>query len=111
MLRAAEMLDLFAYRIAREAGSLIAALGGLGLFVFTAGIGEHSALVRCKACAQLGFAGLLLDAARKVAGATIGSEASAVAVHVIPTNEEQPIAEAMGRLVGAGTVGHPLIPL
>ena len=35
-------IDLFAYRIGRELGSLAAALGGLDAIVFTAGIGEHS---------------------------------------------------------------------
>lgn len=43
---AREALDLFVYRIVREAGSLIAALGGLDALVFTGGIGEHAARIR-----------------------------------------------------------------
>lgn len=38
---ATEAIDLFVYRIGRELGSLVAALGGLDVLVFTAGIGEH----------------------------------------------------------------------
>jgi acetate kinase len=43
---AREAIELFAYRIGRELGSLAAALGGLDAIVFTAGIGEHSSRVR-----------------------------------------------------------------
>ncbi|MGA2794792.1 MAG: acetate/propionate family kinase, partial [Roseiarcus sp.] len=50
---AREALDLFAYRCLREVGSLVAALGGLDALVFTAGIGEHSALMRRKICEGL----------------------------------------------------------
>ena len=44
--RAREAIELFVYRIAREAGSLAAALGGLDALVFTGGIGEHAEPVR-----------------------------------------------------------------
>lgn len=44
--RARLAVDLYVYRIVREAGSLAAALGGLDLLVFTGGIGEHAAPVR-----------------------------------------------------------------
>ena len=40
--RAAEAIELFVYRIVRELGSLVAALGGLDALVFTGGIGEHA---------------------------------------------------------------------
>ena len=49
---AAEAVDLFCYRIARELGSLAAALGGLDALVFTAGIGEHAAPVRERSAAR-----------------------------------------------------------
>src|SRR5262245_64264733 len=39
-------IDLYVYRIRRELGSLSAALGGLDAMVFTAGIGEHAAVIR-----------------------------------------------------------------
>src|SRR3989337_1380361 len=43
-------VDLYVRRIAREIGSLAAALGGLDALVFTAGIGEHAATVRTAVC-------------------------------------------------------------
>jgi acetate kinase len=99
--RAKEALDLFAYRILREAGSLIAALGGLDVLVFTAGIGEHSAKLRRQICEGLAFTGARLDPARNDAAQTkIHADGSSVDLLVIPTNEELPIARAMQRLVG-----------
>jgi acetate kinase len=47
---AREAVDLFVYRIGRELGSLVAALGGLDMLVFTAGIGEHAADIRARVC-------------------------------------------------------------
>ena len=54
--RADEALQLFAYRAARELGSLVAALGGLDVLVFSAGIGEHSAETRQRICAYAEWA-------------------------------------------------------
>jgi acetate kinase len=96
---AREALDLFAYRAIREAGSLIAALGGLDILVFTAGIGEHSTEVRAAICAGLSFAGVSLDQERNAAGGRrISGESSRVDVFVLPTNEELSIAHAVRRL-------------
>ena len=44
--QAAEAVDLFVYRLGRELGSLVAALGGLDALVFTGGISENAALIR-----------------------------------------------------------------
>ena len=51
--RAAEAIDYFVYRIVREIGSLTAALGGLDALIFTAGVGENSAVIRQRVCAGL----------------------------------------------------------
>ena len=48
--RAAEAIELFIYRIARELGSIAAALGGLDAVVFTGGIGEHATSIRARVC-------------------------------------------------------------
>jgi acetate kinase len=48
-------------RIVREIGSLAAALGGLDMLAFTAGVGEHSAALRERICGALGWLGLLVD--------------------------------------------------
>lgn len=98
--RAREALDLFVYRAVREAGSLIAALGGLDCLVFTAGIGEHASAIRAGICDGLTFAGVRLDHARNAAGVgCISAASSAVAVHVVPADEERPIARAVAALV------------
>lgn len=98
--RAAEALALFAYRAVREAGSLMAALGGLDALVFTAGIGENAPAVRAAICAGLAWAGVALDESCNAAGrGRISRAESAVAVYVVPADEEAPIARAVNRLV------------
>ncbi len=93
--RAAEALALFAYRAVREAGSLVAALGGLDVFVFTAGIGEHAPRIRAAIGEGLAAFGIALDPARNAAGEIrISRDGSRVAVYVVPANEEGPIARA-----------------
>lgn len=90
---AAEAVELFCYRAGRELGSLAAALGGLDVLVFTAGIGENAPEVRRRIAARAAWLGLALDDDANAAGRTRISRAdSAVAVHVIPTDEEQVIA-------------------
>lgn len=92
---AAEALDLFAYRIAREAGSLIAALGGLDAMIFTGGIGEHNPQVRAKVAERMAWAGTDLDPTRNLAGGPlISRDGAAVPLWVEPADEERPIAVA-----------------
>lgn len=92
---ASEAIELFAYRAARETGSLASVLNGLDVLVFTAGVGENSALMRALVCDYLGYLGVRLDAAANARNAcSIGAAESAVEVLVIPTNEEAVIAEA-----------------
>ncbi len=97
---AAEALELFAYRAARELGSLAAALGGLDALVFTAGIGEHSAEMRQRICAYTEWLGVVLDTdANSRHASRINAKNSIVDVLVIPTNEELVIARATRALV------------
>ncbi|MBK6452637.1 MAG: acetate/propionate family kinase [Proteobacteria bacterium] len=94
-------IDYFVYRAAREIGALTAVLGGLDAIVFTAGIGEHSAVVRRKICEASAWLGLQLDRAANDAHATcISSANSKVSAWMIPTNEELMIARHTGRLLG-----------
>jgi acetate kinase len=91
--RAAEAVALYCYRIARELGSLAAALEGLDGLVFTAGIGEHAAQVRTAVCRRARWLGIELDAAANDAHATcITTTRSAVPVWVLPADEERLIA-------------------
>ncbi len=84
-----EALALYVRRIVREIGALAAALGGIDLLVFTAGIGEHNAVIRERVCAGLAFLGIAIDGSANAANAPlISSPASRVLVGVEPTNEE-----------------------
>lgn len=86
-------IDLFIYRIVREIGSLMAALGGLNSIVFTAGIGEHASVIRENVCQQLAWLGIKLDQEANLQDKTqISSSDSSLSVWVIPTNEELIIA-------------------
>ncbi len=97
--RAARAIDLFCYRAAVETAGLVAALEGLDALVFTAGIGENSALVRQKICARLAWLGLDLDpVANDANAATISMAQSKIAVLVVPTDEESVIADAVRAL-------------
>jgi acetate kinase len=95
---AREALELFTFRIARETAALATTLGGLDGFVFTAGIGEHQSEIRSAVAGHLRWLGMELDEEANAANAamicTLGSK---VKVFVIPTDEEQVIAdEAVG---------------
>ncbi|MFL6792224.1 MAG: acetate/propionate family kinase [Bradyrhizobium sp.] len=86
---AAEALDLFAFRIAREVSAMANSLGGLQCLVFTGGIGEHAAAVRSAACARLRWLGVELDSeANDLSRPQISARESRVDVRVIPTDEE-----------------------
>lgn len=97
---AKQAVDLFIYRVAKEVGALATAIGGLDALVFTAGIGEHSAVVRQRVCDLLGWTGVRLDAAANDSHALkISSADSAYGVWAIPTNEELMIARHTRKLV------------
>jgi acetate kinase len=90
---AGEAVDLFVYRVAREAGALTSSLGGLDGFVFTGGIGENSPVIRALVCRRLAWLGVEIDSEANQAGAPkISTTASRVTVRVIPTDEERMIA-------------------
>ena len=97
--RAAEAVELFCYRIRKCVGAYAAALGGLDTLVFTGGIGENAPEVRHKVCEGLQFLGIELDPAANAANAPVIS-IGAVAVRVIPTDEEAMIARIVVRTIG-----------
>jgi acetate kinase len=91
--RAAEAIEVFVFRIARELAALAATLGGLDGIVFTAGIGEHAPEIRRRVCERAAWLGVTLDeAANQAGGPRISAPGSRVAVWVIPTDEEAMIA-------------------
>ena len=101
---AADAVELFVYRAVREIGALAASLGGLDGLVFTAGIGENSAIIRrriCDGCAWLGVA--IEEQANQAQALSISAAGSRVGVWVIPTDEEHTIArQTLGLLKGFG---------
>jgi acetate kinase len=103
---AAFALDYFVYRVALHAGSLAAAMEGVDAFVFTAGIGENSAMMRARIVKKLAWLGLTLDPDANDAGhLVISTPVSRVAVYVIPTDEELMIAQhTLAALAARGPV-------
>ncbi|VWB96226.1 acetate kinase [Burkholderia lata] len=100
---AREALDLFAFRIAGEIARLATTLGGLDAIVFTAGIGEHQPGVRAAICQWLGWLGVAVDIdANRANAAEIHGRASRAALLVLPTDEEQVIAEETLAILHAG---------
>jgi acetate kinase len=94
-------LAIYCYRIAQAIGAMAVALGGLDALVFTAGVGEHSALIRTAICARLASLGVELDPAandRAVADTRIDRGSSAVTVHVIRAREDVVVARAVRKL-------------
>ena len=87
-------MEYFVYAMTKYAGAYAAVLGGLDAFVFTAGIGEHSAPVRAALCSKLAWLGLKLDALANASdGPRISTPDSRVSVWIIPTDEELMIAQ------------------
>ncbi len=96
-------LRVFVHRLAAAVAAMAASAGGLDALVFTAGIGENSALVRERACARLRFLGVELDRGRNEAAepdCEIAADDSRVRVHVIRAREELVAARAARALLG-----------
>ncbi len=98
-------LDIFCYRLKRYIGSYLAVLGGADCIVFTGGIGEHSSLVRQKACEGLEDLDISLDPTKNEASSTraraIHHEQCKTQILVIPTNEELEIASQTKKLIAS----------
>ena len=95
-------LDYFVYRISLFAGMLAAAMGGIGGFVFTAGVGENSPIIRDAVAKRLAWLGLELDPEANAKGAgRISASGSRIACYVTPTDEELMIARHTLRVLRA----------
>ncbi len=95
-------LQKFCYEVAKYVGSYAAALNGIDILTFTAGVGENGPDTRQMICDYLGFMGVKLDPeANKVRGKEqkISAPDSKVEVWVVPTNEELMIAQDTAELV------------
>ena len=93
--RAKLALDMFAYWVAKVAGSYVAAMNGVDAIVFTAGVGENSKSTRADICEYFGYLGVKIDDeanSKRGEDIMISTPDSKVKVFVIPTNEELVIA-------------------
>jgi acetate kinase len=98
---AAQAVEFFVFRLAREIGAMAAVLGGIDALVFTGGIGEHAAPIRARAVERLGFLGLSVDPAANAADATEIHD-GATPILVLPTDEEGVIARAVAARLETG---------
>lgn len=92
----------FAYRVVKYIGAYAAAMNGVDVICFTAGIGENNPFIRKMICSYLGYLGISMNEeenAKRGEEAVISSSESAVKVFVIPTNEELAIARETLELV------------
>ncbi len=107
--RAQLALDVMTYRIKKYIGAYTAAMGGLDVLVFTAGIGENAPVVREMACKGLELMGLKIDPDKNKQAIKkqmeISTKDSKAKVYVIPTNEELVIARDTRNIVLAAKNG------
>ena len=98
--------DMLIYGIKKYIGSYAAAMGGVDIIVFTAGIGENNADLRAQVIDGLEFMGAKIDTDKNKTRkeAVISADDSKVTVCVIPTNEEIMIARDTLDLVTTGKV-------
>ncbi len=102
--RAQLAFDIYVHRLQSGIGAMIAVLAGIDALIFTAGVGENSSEVRTATCANLGYAGIQLDAARNAqspADEDISASASAVRVLIVRAQEDWEIARDCWQLVRA----------
>ncbi|MGG6896927.1 acetate/propionate family kinase [Rhizobium sp. BR 315] len=97
---AAEAIDLFCLRISGEIGRLCATIGGLDAVVFTAGIGENQPQIRARVAQRLQWLGIEIDKDANNSNLTsINAATSNARLFVIPTDEEQVIADEAMALI------------
>ena len=102
--RAKLATDMYNYKIKKYVGAFAAAMGGVDIIVFTAGVGENQASMRADVCRDMEFMGVKVDEALNATirgkEAVISTPDSKVKVVVIPTDEELMIASDTAALVG-----------
>ena len=94
--------EKFAYEVAKYVGAYTAALNGIDILTFTAGVGENDGGVRADVCSYLGYLGVKIDPEmnkKRGAEIKISTDDSPVQVWIIPTNEELMIAQDTAELV------------
>ena len=99
-------IAMFCYSVRKQVATMIAALGGVDLLVFTGGIGENDVETRAAICDGLSWLGVSLDEARnRSADNPINDSRSRCAVHVLPSQEDEQIAHHTWALLPWNVVG------
>ncbi|PRP94468.1 Acetate kinase [Enhygromyxa salina] len=107
-------IHVFAHRLRKYIGAYAAVMGGVDGIVFTGGIGQHSALIRHRACQRLEYLGARLDEDRNRDAsvetgeiAELSADHSRVRLLAIATDEQLEMArEAAALLASLDKVGH-----
>ncbi|MEE1249944.1 MAG: acetate kinase [Lachnospiraceae bacterium] len=89
--KATDAMDAFAYRVAKYVGAYAAAMNGVDVIAFTAGIGENASALRSQICQYFGYLGVTIDEEANNDNKdymTISTPDSKVKVMVVATNEE-----------------------
>ena len=99
--RAALAIEVFCHRARKYLGAYLVIPGQPEAIIFSGGIGEHSDRVRARICADLEWIGLEIERSRNrdAREGRISSDASRIAIYVIPMNEELCIARSALRLL------------
>ena len=104
--QAKDAFEVFCYRIRKYIGAYMAAMGGVDIIVFTAGIGENSDMVRASVCSGMEGLGIVLDTQKNVtlnhSKGEISKPESKVKILIIPTNEEFEIARETMEVLNSG---------
>ncbi len=99
--RAQLAFETYIHHLCRQIGAMVASLQGLDVLVFTAGVGENSAIVRQETCQRLGYLGVEIDPEKnqkRPQNEDIATANSAVRVVVLHTNEDSAIAQTVCQL-------------
>ena len=99
-------IELFTYRIIREIGAMVAALGGIDGLVFTGGIGENDIALRAAIVQALSFLDFAIEDAANARHASHIHSSASKPVLVIKANEEVMIARAVSKLLNADEEGQ-----
>ena len=102
--RAKLAFNIYVHRLRAAIAAMAAAMGGVDVLVFTAGVGENSAEVRAAACDGLEFLGIRLDVqanARPILDADVSAPSSQVRVLVIRAEEDWAITKECWKLLHA----------
>ena len=95
-------LETYSYRVAKYIGSYVAAMNGVDVIAFTAGVGENNFSVREAVLSYFGYLGIQVDKEKNsIRGeeVIISKPDSKIKVYLIPTNEELMIAKETLRLI------------